>query len=236
MDPDKMHLTQRQAGEVWDRFVKIQGQAGAVQTTPSPVTRQTVANTPHSTSASGCNAIIGTWKWFTGNKHAFGPNGTSSTAQVSWQCIDAQRRIVRINWSNGKYLDTLTISADGKRMEGKNQLGNRVWAVRHEGQAAAVQKTPDKGGAVKVNERCAPIIGTWRSEQNGRTIVVTADGRLNGNPRYTWSCHPDGVRYNFRWDDGARVIVWDDLRMDPDKMHLTQRQAGQVWDRFVKMR
>jgi len=220
------------------------GAAPAVSGPTAAVPGSTGAGTDHNTAATGCDAIIGTWKWFTGRNHTFGPNGTSSTAQVSWQCIDPQRRIVRINWSNGRFIDTLTISADGRRVEGQNQQGNRVWGIRHEPQPqpASVRKPPvpaagsAPGSVAKVNPKCTPIIGTWRSEQNGRVITVTADGHLNGNPRYTWSCHPDGVRYNFRWDDGARVVVWDDLRMDPDKMHLTQRQAGQLWDRFVKVR
>jgi len=215
----------------------------SIRFTPPGAPQQAASvSVPRGGSVSGCDSLIGTWKWFTGKNHAFGPNGTSSASGTSWQCVDSQRRVVRITWDNGKWVDTLTISPDGKRVEGTNQRGGRVWGVSHQGQTPAVQNIPapgsgsGQGATIAVNPKCTPIIGTWRSEQNGRTIMVTADGRLNGNPRYTWSCHPDGMHYNFRWDDGPRVIVWDDLRMDPDKLHLTRRQAGQVWDRFIKIR
>lgn len=215
---------------------------GSIRFSPpgsSATTTAGAASTPRATTASGCDAVIGTWKWFTGKNHTFGPNGTSSTAQVFWQCMDPQRRIIRINWNNGKWVDTVTISADGKRVEGRNQYGSRVWGVRHQrpAQPPVSQSTPSRAATTsKIPAKCTGIIGTWQSQENKRVIVVTADGFLDGNPRYTWSCNPDGIHYRFRWEDGARVIVWDDLRMDADKLHLTRRQAGSVWDRFVKVR
>lgn len=77
----------------------------------------------------GCGAIVGKWKWFTGSTAEFGPNGHIPGQGHHWECLD-NGKTFKISWNNGQWVDTLTLSDDGSRMEGKNQVGNRVWGTR----------------------------------------------------------------------------------------------------------
>ena len=78
-----------------------------------------------------CSQVLGAWKWFTGSTVILNADGTLNKDHThSWTCKDPARRIVVLNWSNGRWIDTLTLSADGKSLEGKNQIGNRVWGKR----------------------------------------------------------------------------------------------------------
>lgn len=85
---------------------------------------------PPKTSSDRCSGIVGRWHWFTGNSAEFGPNGVMPGTGNSWRCIDPKAGVFQIVWNNGKWVDTLTLSADGKRLKGKNQKGGRVWGER----------------------------------------------------------------------------------------------------------
>ncbi|MFW5488254.1 MAG: hypothetical protein ACNI3A_07545 [Desulfovibrio sp.] len=86
---------------------------------------------PLPTAASnGCNEIVGSWKWFTGSTVKILPNGKMPGQGHSWECLDPAQRKYRVVWSNGKWIDDLTLSPDIRRLEGKNQIGNRVWGER----------------------------------------------------------------------------------------------------------
>jgi len=67
-------------------------------------------------------------------------------------------------------------------------------------------------------------------------LKVRVDGLMNGNPNYAWTCHPDGSRYCFHWNEDKRTTAWDDLRKSPDGFQLTLWQAGVAWEHFVKLR
>lgn len=76
-------------------------------------------------------SIVGKWKWFTGSVAEFLPNGrVKGSSNSTWHCKDAASRTIIINWSNGKYIDTLTLSKNGMRLDGKNQFGHTVWGRR----------------------------------------------------------------------------------------------------------
>jgi hypothetical protein len=85
---------------------------------------------PPDETGNRCSGIVGRWHWFTGNTAEFHPNGKVPGTGNSWQCVDPKAGVVRIVWNNGKWVDTLNLSADGKRLEGKNQRGDRVWGKR----------------------------------------------------------------------------------------------------------
>ena len=85
---------------------------------------------PYANHGNGCEKIIGKWRWFTGSQAEFYAGGRMPGNGNSWQCVDPSRGVVKIIWSNGKWVDTLTISADGSRLDGQNQIGNRVWGTR----------------------------------------------------------------------------------------------------------
>lgn len=88
---------------------------------------------PYANQVNGCDRIIGKWRWFTGSQAEFYAGGRMPGNGNSWQCVDPSRGILKIIWSNGKWIDTLTMSADGSRLDGQNQIGNRVWGTRISG-------------------------------------------------------------------------------------------------------
>ncbi|WP_320174404.1 hypothetical protein [Maridesulfovibrio sp.] len=98
----------------------------------------TGSNTPYGASPYGgsgnaCEKFAGKWKWFTGSQAEFYADGRMPGTDNHWECIDPVQGRIRIVWSNGKWVDDLTISADGSRVDGKNQIGNRVWGTRISG-------------------------------------------------------------------------------------------------------
>ncbi|NDV27834.1 hypothetical protein [Desulfovibrio sp. JC010] len=88
---------------------------------------------PYGNQGGGCERLVGKWKWFTGSQAEFYADGRMPGNGNSWQCVDPARGVVKVIWSNGKWVDTLTISADGSRVDGQNQVGNRVWGTRISG-------------------------------------------------------------------------------------------------------
>ncbi|MBA3010884.1 MAG: hypothetical protein KJ658_00270 [Proteobacteria bacterium] len=115
--------------------------------------------TPPQSQSLGCNAIVGKWKWFTGSTVDFGFNGEMTGNGNHWECLD-NGRTFKIVWNNGQWIDTLTLSPDGMRLEGKNQFGSRVWGQRigqapaaggSAGQAAVTVPIPAANKAYKVS-------------------------------------------------------------------------------------
>lgn len=83
-----------------------------------------------SSGADPCAQIPGTWRWFTGSNPDFRADGTiNGDPNHRWSC-DPARRVVTVVWSNGTWIDTLAIAADGRKLEGRNQAGNPVWGTR----------------------------------------------------------------------------------------------------------
>jgi hypothetical protein len=68
---------------------------------------------------------VGRWNWFNGNTQHFKADGTVNGPGHTWS---GSGRQVVVRWGD-KWVDTLTLSEDGQRMEGKNQYGHRVWAT-----------------------------------------------------------------------------------------------------------
>jgi hypothetical protein len=82
--------------------------------------------------ALGSGGIPGKWKWFNGAEVTFYSNGTvdaSNGAKGSWQCTNPAGRVYVIKWTNG-WTDTLTLSADGWQLSGKNNMGTPITAQR----------------------------------------------------------------------------------------------------------
>jgi hypothetical protein len=85
-----------------------------------------------SLNAGGSGDIVGKWKWFNGAEVTFYSNGAvdaSNNAKGSWQCADPAGRVYVVKWTNG-WTDTLTLSTDGQRLRGKNNMGAPVTATR----------------------------------------------------------------------------------------------------------
>ncbi len=98
-------------------------------------------NNPYGSANDLCSQIVGKWKWFTGSVAEFYADGRMPGSGNSWRCVDPQRGTFNVVWSNGKWVDTLTLSQDGSRLDGQNQVGNRVWGTRLSGPAGQ-QSTP----------------------------------------------------------------------------------------------
>ncbi len=68
----------------------------------------------------GGTGVAGTWQWFTNGAAVFYPNGQISQGSTNGSWV-RYGKTIRIRWSNGWY-NTLTLSADGKSMEGYGSM------------------------------------------------------------------------------------------------------------------
>ena len=79
--------------------------------------------------------ILGNWVWpkgypvtITADGKAVSPRGPRAT----WKFLNNREveRKYEFIWDQGKFIDTVKLSRDGQKLEGKNQNGDRVWAAR----------------------------------------------------------------------------------------------------------
>ncbi len=131
--------------------------------TPGP---STAAGTPILAS-TGCDRIVGTWRWFNDAKvECLGNGSCEATNGFSgpWKCRDHGER-VEIRWSRGggrvQYVDTLDTATDGSALSGTNQFGDGISA---EQMAAAtppappsIQREPVKSVAGRGRAGSAPV-------------------------------------------------------------------------------
>jgi hypothetical protein len=85
-------------------------------------------------SVQPCNEIIGSWQWFNGVVVIVESGGTLRTDDNAnygtWTCVDAVQRKFMLQWKRGGWRDTLILSGDGRRLDGRNQWGIRVWGIK----------------------------------------------------------------------------------------------------------
>jgi len=86
--------------------------------------------------AVSCDAIVGDWAWFTGGNVTLNPDGTITSKEFgslgTWECTNTTRGVFTLRWVFGSppFVDTLTLSADGQSLSGKNQFQYPVTASR----------------------------------------------------------------------------------------------------------
>lgn len=80
-----------------------------------------------------CQRILGEWLWFNGGLTTFFADGTVTGKHHvlpgnngSWECADPTKRRFIIKWNQGGWINKLTLSGDGKRLDGTNQEGSAV--------------------------------------------------------------------------------------------------------------
>lgn len=74
--------------------------------------------------------ILGKWSWFNGDLHTFLPEGkVAGDPNSTWTLLDKDRKLYRIIWG-GRWIDTVTMSADGRGLTGTNQDGTRITGNR----------------------------------------------------------------------------------------------------------
>jgi hypothetical protein len=83
-------------------------------------------------SQSGCNDIVGTWKWFVGPQLSIKANHTfvSSENSGTWEVTNAAERKYTLTWDNGGFVDAVTLSKDGRQLIGTNNQNNKVSGER----------------------------------------------------------------------------------------------------------
>ena len=75
--------------------------------------------------------IVGRWQWFNGQVMVFDPGATvNGETQNRWRLADPRERKYEVRWAAGRFVDTLVLAPDGKRLSGQNQEGVRVTAER----------------------------------------------------------------------------------------------------------
>lgn len=63
--------------------------------------------------------------------HEFLPKGVvKDTPDASWLLVDPKERRYQFRWGNGAFLDVMTLSPDGKRLEGENNEGAPIIGIR----------------------------------------------------------------------------------------------------------
>jgi len=87
--------------------------------------------------AAKSDPIVGKWIWAGNRDVTINADGTGEQhdAKVHWKLLDsaAVERKYELEWNvkNGHvYIETLQLSNDGERLEGKNQKGKRITAKR----------------------------------------------------------------------------------------------------------
>lgn len=87
-------------------------------------------------TTGGVSGVVGTWHWFTGETVTISPaytltamNGSDVSNEGVWTVVSAADRTIKLTWKNG-YIDTLTLSADGKTLSGTNQDGTQVTGTK----------------------------------------------------------------------------------------------------------
>jgi hypothetical protein len=125
----------------------LENGAQSTYTIAWPEARDTVTIAPHQKNLSGANqyglpasgtrllgttGLIGTWRWTSGVVVTVYSDGTFSAVSThgKWRAIDGQRRIFELTWPEP--VDSVTLSADGSHISGKNQYGVSISGVRTE--------------------------------------------------------------------------------------------------------
>lgn len=81
---------------------------------------------------------VGTFSWIVNNKPngdtTLAANGTCSNSASQMKCIwkisNPQKQEFTLNWDNGKFVDTMILSADGKVIEGKNAGNDKIKGIK----------------------------------------------------------------------------------------------------------
>jgi hypothetical protein len=104
----------------------------------------------HLAYAASCEALVGTWNWFTGGVVTINPDGTmvhEPGNDGTWECTDAARGRVTLRWRLGGYVNSLALSADGQGLSSTDPsqafvTAKRVGASTHAKATAKAQHAP----------------------------------------------------------------------------------------------
>jgi hypothetical protein len=95
------------------------------------------AETNKQASKTGTDPIVGTWRWFNSSLVTCRDDGScesSNNSRGTWKKISSQSKDnnYEFKWDGGAYVDNVTLSTDGKKLTGKNQMGMEITGDRVE--------------------------------------------------------------------------------------------------------
>jgi hypothetical protein len=121
------------AGELeqsfWNRIKDSADPAAVADTRPSEAQHR----------AAGCEGVLGVWNWSVTGKveitaghqlHWTPPPGSNAPPVIgTWSCASSSERRVELRWPTG-FVDTLTLSSDGRTLSGRSTGGIPVMGAR----------------------------------------------------------------------------------------------------------
>lgn len=129
--------------------------------------------------------VVGIWAWSVAEGRQFSLQSDGVASQGGrkgyWVCknpLEKPRQYV-ITWDDGKFVDSFELSADGTRMEGSNQLGAKLLALRH---ASVVVAPAPQVTAQSSAAPVADVVGTWRYNES-TLLEMRPDGTVFSNSK-----------------------------------------------------
>lgn len=172
----------------WIRTPDTQGTQYPPYTQPYP---QPQPGGPTAPRATG-DPIVGCWTWFNNVPVIIKADGTAIGGPFTARWRRSSRRLYTLTWPEA--VDVMTLSADGRTLQGGNQYGIATTATR---------LTPGMGA-----------VGMW--SWHGGAIVIQADGSFIAGPfRGSWRA-TGGNTYALTWPNPV-----DTLTMSPDLQRLS---------------
>ena len=139
------------------------------------------------------NSFTDCWNWSNGAHVVINPDGSALNGVVaaSWQPIDARQGRYQINWP--PFIDTLSITDNGNKLTGSNNIGFPISAIRKSGVASE-------------------LVGRWLWG-NGVMVHVGANSLVvGGGLKGKWS--KSGKNWLIEWP------IIDDISMSRDRQSL----------------
>ncbi|MCW1913300.1 protein kinase [Luteolibacter sp. GHJ8] len=133
--------------------------------------------------------LSGRWVWMSADIVIIRPDGSlfneTNKNKGEWKREEPGSDSYQFSWNNGRWVDVVTVSADGNKMNGKNQIGNTITAWR-------ILKGSD------------PIVDAWQWG-NAKAIFRSDSTVSKGNDGGKWTLDSEegGTRtYTVRWGSG----------------------------------
>lgn len=122
------------------------------------------------------NSFTGCWNWSNGAHIMINPDGSALNGVVaaSWQPIDARQGHYQINWPS--FIDTLSITDNGNKLTGSNNIGFPISAIRKSGAASELIGRWLWGNGVMVHVGASSLVvagalkGKW--SKSGKNWII----------------------------------------------------------------
>lgn len=116
-----------------------------------------VALMPLEAQPPSCDDVIGKWAWFTRGVVTIKPDGTMAHEpgnHGTWTCARGAKTIITLRWRVGGYVNTMEVSADGKRLSSTDPsqaivTGTKIGAATAPGRAPTSPRPESTSPAVE---------------------------------------------------------------------------------------